>query len=106
MSISLSNRQYPMLKTFIDGGVHFHMSIDDAMAYDQRPFRSMLMRRWVRYRRDRGGFVITREGREAWDTFQTTGIFRKNRDLPLTAFFDPVAYRLPRVGKARKQAAA
>jgi hypothetical protein len=89
----LSNRQYPMLRTFADEREGFYMSIHDAQYYDQRPFRSMLIRRWIVYRASKG-FHITREGRAAWREFQATEIARKNPTLPLTAYFDPGAYGL------------
>jgi hypothetical protein len=92
--VSLSNRQYPMLRTFIDQGSGYHMHPEEAQAFDQRPFRSMLVRGWVAYRPGRG-FHITREGREAWNRFLETDIARKNPTLPLTAYFDPTAYGLP-----------
>lgn len=89
----LSNRQYPMLRTFIEGGRDYYMTIEEAQAFDQRPFRSMLVQRWVVYRPGRG-FHATKEGRQAWEEFLNTEILRKNPSLPLTAFFDPTAYGL------------
>ena len=94
----LSNRQYPMLKAFYDGGMDFFMSIDEAQRYDQRPFRSMLIRKWIVYRRGRG-FHLTREGRAAWHEFLSTEIWRKNPSMPLTAYFDPTAYGIHQVKK-------
>ena len=88
-----SNRQYPMLKTFATASAEFHMSIHDAQTYDQHPFRSMLIHNWIVYRSGRG-FHITREGRKTWMEFERTEIFRKNRTLPLTVYFDPTAYGL------------
>jgi hypothetical protein len=99
----LSNRQYPMLKAFFDGGPEFFMTIDEAQRYDQRPFRSMLIRKWISYRRGYG-FFLTREGRAAWLEFLTTEIWRKNPSMPLTAYFDATAYGLRKV-KVRKHAA-
>jgi hypothetical protein len=86
----LSNRQFPMLETFVTG---VYMSISDAQLYDQRPFRSMLIRRWIAYKPGRG-FHITAEGRKAHEEFHHTDIGRKNPRLPLTAYFDPTAYGL------------
>ena len=100
MSILLSNRQYPMLEAFIDGGERFFMPVEDAQRYDQRPFRSMLVREWVSFRPGRG-FYLTREGRAAWHDYHDTEIFRKNPKLPLTAYFDVTAYRM----KVKKAAA-
>ena len=88
----LSNRQWPMLRALYDLGSGF-MSISEAQKFDQRPFRSMLLRKWAAFRPGRG-FYITREGRAAMHEFQTTEIFRKDPTLPLTAYFDPTAYGL------------
>jgi hypothetical protein len=89
----LSNRQYPMLKILYDNGSNGYMSIDEAQSFDQRPFRSMLIRRWAAYRPGRG-FHVTQEGKEAMHEFLTTEIVRQNPTLPLTAYFDPTAYGL------------
>jgi hypothetical protein len=100
--ISLSNRGYPMLKTFADQGPAYAMSIDYAQHYDQRPFRSMLVRGWIAYKPGRG-FMLTKDGRRAWEQFLSTDIGRKNWDAPLTAYFDPNAYGLgDKKGKARR----
>ena len=92
--VRLSNRQYPMLKTFAVADAHFHMSIAQAQRYDQRPFRSMLVQEWIAYRAGRG-FHITRAGREAWKEFEMTEILRKNPMARLTSLFDPSAYPTP-----------
>lgn len=96
----LSNRQYPMLEIFASG---VYMRIEEAQIFDQRPFRSMLIRGWVAYKPGRG-FHITADGRKARDEFHHTEISRKNPLLPLTAYFDPTAYGL-RVMTARSSAA-
>src|SRR5215471_9772865 len=57
-------------------------------------FRDGSVTSWTRLR-------ITREGREAWEEFQRTEIWRKNPTLPLTAYFDPVAYGLVATGKSK-----
>jgi len=51
----LSNRQFPMLKAFADRS---YMSVESAQLYDQRAFRSMLVRGWITYHAKRG-FQIT-----------------------------------------------
>jgi len=89
----LSNRQYPMLKIFAEGGSDYYMRVEDARIWDQRPFRSMLIQEWISYRPGRG-FHITKEGRAAWEEFRHTEIKRKNPTLPLTAYFDATAYGL------------
>jgi hypothetical protein len=100
---NLSNRQYPMLKTFAEADPGYHMPIEEAQRYDQRPFRSMLYRRWITFH-PRRGFHVTREGRDAWRIFFHTAIWRKDPTLPLTAYFDPTAYALK--NHHRKGAAA
>lgn len=84
----LSNRQFPMLETFASG---IYMRVDEAQHYDQRPFRSMLIQRWIAYKPGRG-FHITPAGRKAHAEFHHTEIARKNPTLPLTALFDPTKY--------------
>lgn len=101
----LSNRQYPLLKAFAASSAGA-MSFDDAHRYDQRPFRSMLMRGWVTYDRRAHGFRITKAGREAWDEFLRTDISRKSFDRPLTKYFDAQAYGLHEVRAQARGAAA
>jgi len=84
--INLSNRQFPLLQTFVSAGDSAYMTIDEAHSFDQRPFRSLLMRGWVGYRPGRG-FYTTREGRKAWGDFHATEIVRRNPELPLCAYF-------------------
>lgn len=88
----LSNRQYPMLKTFATAGSGYFMTIKEAQAFDQRPFRSMLVHEWIAFKPGHG-FHITKAGREAWHEFEMTEIFRKDPTLPLTALFDPAAHK-------------
>jgi len=95
----LSNRQYPMLSALYDNGADHYMSIEEAQQFDQRPFRSMLIRGWCAYRAGRG-FHITKEGKAAMHEFKTTDITRKNPMGPLTAYFDPTAYGLAAPKKA------
>ena len=89
--IRLSALQYGMLEKFI--GTTGHLSIEDAQVYDQRPFRSMLIREYIAYSPGRG-FHITRAGRTAHEEFHHANIARKNPLLPLTSYFDPAAYGL------------
>jgi len=86
----LSNRQFPMLEIFSGGS---YLKVEDAQLYDQRPFRSMLIRKWVAYMPGKG-FHITDLGKSAYREFLNTDIGRKNPHLPLTAYFDPTAYGL------------
>jgi hypothetical protein len=99
----LSNRQYPMLRMFTDLGLTGVMTIEQAQQWDQRPFRSMLMRGWVAYKPGRNGFSITKSGVHALNEFLSTDIARRHPEMPLTAYFDPDAYKLHR---ATKKAAA
>ena len=98
----LSNRQFPMLTMFIDMKEGQYMTEEEAMRWDQRSFRSMLVRAWVSYRPNHG-FFVTKEGREAMQEFLSTDIARQNPGSPLTSYFDASAYGLKRktAGKAR-----
>lgn len=88
----VSGRQHNMLQALYDNGVAGRMSIGEAQTFDQRPFRSMLMRGWCKYRPDGArGFHITEEGRQALEDFHAANITRKNPTLPLTAYFDAAA---------------
>lgn len=100
--ILLSNRQYPMVKAFLDAGMNAYMDIETAQRYDQRPFRSMLIRKWVAFRPGHG-FYLTKEGKNAWCDYHGTEIWRKNPALPLTSYFDVTAYGLRVAPKKRRQ---
>jgi hypothetical protein len=90
-----SGRQYAMLQALYDNKIEGGMTIEDAQRFDQRPFRSMLMRGWCTYRSNGNrGFHITKEGVQAMEDFHTANILRANPTLPLTAYFDPTAYGL------------
>lgn len=89
----LSSLQYAMLKVFADRNGSFHLSVMDAQGFDQRPFRSMLIRKYVEYRPGRG-FHITVDGRNAAYEFEHREIARKDPSLPLTNYFDFAAYGL------------
>ena len=102
---NLSNRQYPMLQVFIDGGNSFYMTPEEAQRFDQRPFRSMLVRKWVAFRPGHG-FYVTREGKDAWSVFHSTSIIRANPLAPLTAYFDPTAYGRRKVHVLKTESAA
>jgi hypothetical protein len=88
----LSNRQYPMLRMFCDMKPDEYMSIEDAMQWDQRPFRSMLIQKWVSYKHNQG-FYATSAGRQAMEEFRNTDIGRQNPHAPLTSYFDKASYR-------------
>lgn len=89
----LSNRQYPMLSMLFQNGPHVYMPIEDAMKFDQRPFRSMLIQGWAAYKPGRG-FHITKAGIAAYQEFEGTSIERHDPTRPLTRYFDYVAYGL------------
>jgi hypothetical protein len=89
----LSSMQYTMIRAFVEKGTAFHMPIEQAQEFDQRPFRSMLVRKWITYHPGRG-FCATKEGREAWREFLSREIWRKNPSLPLTCYFDATQYGL------------
>lgn len=91
MTIRLSNLQYTMLKAFGEQSPDYFMNIETAGRFDQRPFRSMLIRKYISYRPGRG-FHITREGRNSYLDFLSTEIWRKTPSMTLTAYFDPIAY--------------
>lgn len=93
MTTRLSSLQYPMLRMFATDASDEYMSIEVAQRFDQRPFRSMLYRGWIRYT-PRRGFRITKDGREAWRDFESRSIIRKNPALPLTSYFDADAYQI------------
>jgi hypothetical protein len=87
-----------MLKMFFDLGDK-HLTLVEAKQWDQRPFRSMLIRGYIRYQVNRG-FTITKEGKQALREFITTDIARKDPTKPLTKYFDPNAYKLKAVKSA------
>ena len=94
----LSNRQFPMLEQL--ASVQF-MDLSEAAAFDQRPFRSMLVRGYCAYKPGKG-FHLTEKGKAARREFFDTDIIRANPNLPLTAFFDPSAYGLAPRKKATR----
>lgn len=98
MSIVLSNRQLPMLEAL--HGTDF-MTIDEAQAWDQRAFKSMLVREYASYKPGKG-FHITQKGRDSRNNFYSTDILRKDRTRPLTSYFDPTAYGLQPARKKRE----
>jgi hypothetical protein len=103
--MQLSALQFPTLRHFVEGKPY--LSIEEAQALDQRPFRSMLKRAYVAYRPGRG-FHITPEGLQAWDDFRFHNYLRTDPTRPLTAYFDQRAYSLaaPKVHIIKKRRAA
>lgn len=103
---TLSNRGYPMLREFHVRGAGHVMSVAEAQHYDQRPFRSMLMRGWIEYSPKAKGFRIIDKGRAAWHEFNATAITRQDPSMPLTAYFDAAAFGLSFQKPKRKGATA
>ena len=69
-----------MLKTFSESQI----SLESISAFDQRPFRSMLIRKYVYY--NSSAFHISKEGKRALMSFQTQDISRKDPTKPLTTY--------------------
>lgn len=111
MSTTVSNYQLPLLRHCIRHTNY--MSIEEAMEFDQRGFRSFLIRKWLAYRPGYG-FHLTPDGKKAWELLHYTEIRRQDATRPLTRYFDYVAYGLqdprhphkPKVRAIRKGAAA
>jgi hypothetical protein len=81
-----------MLRTFANEGEQYRMNIADAGVFDQRPFRSMLMRQYVVWDRrpnnhGKVGFKLTADGRQAFLDFETTNILRRVASMQLTSYF-------------------
>ena len=87
----LSTLQFNLLRIFARGVA---MSVDKARLYDQRPFRSLLMRKWISYDRRQGGFAITAAGQDAWHDFWHHTVKRRHPSLKLTSYFDASSYGL------------
>jgi len=83
--INLSNRGFPMLHVFAGGN---YITYAQALRYDQRPFRSMLVRKYIEYHPSKKAFKITEVGLRAWEEFTSTEIDQRKDTRHLTAFFD------------------
>lgn len=81
--VLLSNRQYAALRLFTDERSGFVMEAGHALRVDQRSFGSLYHRGYIRFEKDRGGFVLTEAGRLARQVFDGTDVFRKE---PATSF--------------------
>jgi hypothetical protein len=92
-AVVLSNRLFPLLAHFVSEGRAYYMKIEVAQTFDQRPFRSALIRKYLAFRPGKG-FYLTEDGYDAWERFGHTDIHRINPTMPLTRYFDPVAYGL------------
>jgi hypothetical protein len=111
--MTLSPRQYPLLKLFCKRGENVFMKIDEAATLDQRPFRSLLMRGWIKWEPNYG-FTVTGDGRDAMHAFNHTSIERANAGAPLCAYFyssygyeSPAAKREPvPITRGRRRRAA
>jgi len=98
--------QFYMLRMFVEAGATTFMTIEEAQVWDQRPFRSMLIQRWIAHKPGRG-FHVTKEGLKAWRDFQegeqAMQRRKESQHLPLTAYFD-MATGGPRVVAKRSAA--
>src|SRR5215813_7863356 len=101
--MTLSDRQYPLLQIFLDHAPNWLMSIEEAQTLNQTTFRSMLYRKYVRYKPawtdgaglHKGGFVIAQEGRDAYHRYhEIDRILRHDSTAPLTRYFDAGYYGL------------
>ena len=99
MRVGISNYQLPLLRLFISQPF---VTIENAHKYDQRAFRSFLVRGWLAYRPGHG-FHLTPEGRQAWDVLHHTEIKRHDPTRPLTRYFDYVAYGFEDPYKKKKR---
>jgi hypothetical protein len=90
--MTISERQRPLLDMFLKPGAV--ISIKQAQGLDQRPFRSFLVRKYIKYSPAKRGFVATEEFHMAVSRFYDTSIKRKDPTRPLTAYFDPLTYGL------------
>ena len=91
--IVLSNRQYPMVQAFVDMGEGY-MDIETAQRYDQRPFRSLLIRKWVAFRPGHGFHLTPRGPATHGAITMPPRSGGRTSTLPLTAYFDVTAYKL------------
>jgi hypothetical protein len=81
--VSLSNLQYTMLRLAADG-----VKLSDVGYYRQDTFSSLLRRQppLITYRR--GQFQLTREGRDALASFESSDVSRKHPSSILSRFVD------------------
>ena len=102
--MTLSERGWAMIEMF---SAHKYISFEDAHLLDQRPFRSMLIRKYIAFKPGRG-FHITKEGEDAlYRWYHTVVDQRKDTLAPLTKTFNPQDYRLDeKVYVMKKRAAA
>ena len=99
LTTRMSNRQYALLKAFTSKP---QMTFAQAAEYDQRAFRSFLIRGYIAYHPHLDHFYVTGDGQEAWRTYQHTDIRRLDPSGPLTAYFDPKLYGLDGLKKKEK----
>lgn len=102
MSIRLSlDRQLPLFEKFASAE---SISEEEAQTLNQGTLRSLGVRGWIRKAGRR--FIITREGKEAWEDARVAKIYRSEAQCtrPLSAYFDPDAYALKVVHRKKKVA--
>lgn len=83
--ITLSNRQYALLRRFAAQGVGARMSELEVGAFHQTTFGSMIRREWIFW--DGRGFRLSAVGRQAIKDFEHADIMRRVASLKLTSFF-------------------
>jgi hypothetical protein len=86
-TIQLSSLQYGMLKAWTARKGDYYMKRSQATLYDQRPFRSMLIRQYVEYDPKVDGFRLTPKGRSAMIDFETRDVLRHFESSKLTSYF-------------------
>lgn len=91
LSIRLSNRQYSLLKTLASQSGVVTLDEQQAGAFNQQTFRSMLVRKWLVW--DGHLFVFTEKGRDAVRAFDTESYLRKVSSMKLTSYFDRRVHR-------------
>ena len=100
--IQLTERTNGLLEVFAREGLDYHMAIEELQSYDLRPARALHMRGYIAF--GRKGAHITKEGLAAWDKWHNPSLTRKDPTMPLSHYFDSVAYGLPVVRKKRAKA--
>jgi hypothetical protein len=91
---TVSKWQFPMLRLFCERAPGTFMSRSEAAILDQRSCGSLYHRGWIGERPGKG-FYATKAGRAACDEYMIgEARHRQNPDLPLSHYFDPIAYGL------------
>jgi hypothetical protein len=89
-TVRISNRQYVLLREFAKVG---NMTMVQAQEWDQRAFRSFLVRGWLAWNQSKG-FVLSPDGYAALEAFHRTDIRRADPTRPITRYFDSKLYKM------------